>query len=106
LDLDDEAEQSILRKCLHFKMPVPDRIRNAPELLPGLEMFYRAFHSLSTCRPVGMGVGAIPWTAVHAYGTMQELDQLQFEALEYHIGRMDSAYLEWSHRKNTPSSKK
>jgi hypothetical protein len=105
LDLDDKAEQSILQKCLHFGIPIPNKIKNAPELLPGLELFYRAFHKLSTCRPVGMGPGPIPWTAVLAYGTMQELDQLQFEALEYHISRMDGAFLEWIDRKNKGGNK-
>lgn len=26
-----------------------------------------AYFELATCRPVGMGLGPIPWTAIHEY---------------------------------------
>lgn len=56
-------------------------------------MYMSAFHRLSTCRQIGMGVGPIPWTAIVQYGSMQELSQDQSEALHYHMARMDDAYL-------------
>lgn len=35
-----------------------------PELEPGLEIFFRAWRALDTCRSIGMESGPIPWDAV------------------------------------------
>jgi hypothetical protein len=35
--------------------------------LSGFEWLWEAFVELSSCRQTGMGVGAIPWTAVQRY---------------------------------------
>lgn len=91
--LDRKQEELVLKQCRDWGDPLPDYIRNAPELLPGLELYMQAFHRLSTCRQVGMGLGPVPWTAVVQYGSMQELGQDQLEALHYHMARMDEAYL-------------
>lgn len=42
-----------------------------------------AYSELATCRPVGMGgLGAIPWTAIHAYAEAKGLaDPTTFERL-------------------------
>lgn len=81
-------------------MALPPQLRDAPEVAPGLELYYHAFQRLSTCRPVGMGLGPIPWTSIKQYAILQELDQLQSEALEYHISRMDSAFLDRMNKKD------
>jgi len=70
-------------------------IRDAPELMPGLQLYTRAFRELSTCRQIGMGIGPIPWTAVNDWINQNDLTQDQAETLRHHIQAMDQAYLEW-----------
>ena len=98
--MDRDVEESILLKCYQFGQPLPKHILEAPELAPGLEYYFNAYKRLSTCRQVGMGIGPIPWTAIHEYARMQELCQSDEQDLEYLVGRMDSAFLEWNSRKN------
>lgn len=93
MKLDRKHYEWILRDHQQWGTPLPDFILNTPELLPGLELYKLAFNDLSTCRQIGMGIGPVPWTAIQEYGSMQGLGQDQFEALHYHIARMDEAYL-------------
>lgn len=74
--------------------PLPKKIRNAPELILGLEFYYNAFEDLSSCRELGFGVGPIPWTAMKDY--CHEYDITGDDDLEdffYFIRQMDNAYL-------------
>lgn len=103
MELDRDVEQSIRAKSYQYKIPLPDYIKNAPVLLPGLELYHKAFIRLNTCRSVGMGPGPIPWTSIRQYGIMQELSQDQLDALHHHISVLDEAYLEWSVKKNGKS---
>ena len=46
-------------------MPLPEAILNKPSLIPGLELYYRAFWDLMADRQSGMGgTGMIQYTAV------------------------------------------
>ena len=47
--------------------PVPDSLIG-PDVLPGYEDWYRAFHELSTDRQIGMAVGPIPAAAIDRHG--------------------------------------
>ena len=75
-------------------LPLPDRIQNAPDLLPGLELYYLAFMELSDSRSIGMGLGPIPWKVVHDYAQAYGLDSDQTEEMHFHIKEMDAAYLQ------------
>ena len=51
----------------------------------------RAYSDLSTCRPIGMGVGPIPWTAVDTYcerkglvGDARLVFEVCIRALDHH----------------------
>jgi len=80
-------------------LPLPDRIQNAPELLPGLELYYIGFIDLSDSRSLGMGLGPIPWFTVQQYCKEFALDEDQTEAMHHHIKVMDAAYLEHQRKK-------
>ena len=88
-------EQKILEDCYRLRRPLPQAIREAPELNLGLEFAYQAFWELTTCRPVGFGVGAIPWSAIReyalAYGVDEEEDFSEFTLL---IRAMDRVYVD------------
>jgi hypothetical protein len=89
-----------MQQCLREGLALPDRIANAPELLPGLELFYLGFVELTDSRQLGMGLGPIPWKVIHDYCEALELDEEQTEAMHHHLREMDAAYLE-HHRKKT-----
>lgn len=80
-------------------IPLPEKIVNAPELLPGLEMYLTAFNRLSTCRQLGMACGPIPYTAIGIYAEQQQFDEEHTDALYYFIEALDLAFLNWSAKK-------
>lgn len=90
-----EIEQFIIESALKQKMPIPDKIANAPELLTGLELYYDAFLELSTCRMFSMGVvGPIPWTAVLNYAESHGLaGEDDFYLLVSYIRGMDEVFM-------------
>ncbi len=76
------------------RLPLPDRIQNAPELELGLELYYGAFWDLDSCRPLGMGEGPIPWIAIEQYAQLNDIVGDQREMLHFHIRQLDNAYLQ------------
>lgn len=90
------TEKKIIEQCVMHKMPLPDKIANAPELYFGLELYYKAFLDLTTCRGQGYGTeGPIGWLAIREYADAYDLSGEQREDLFYHIQHMDSAYLDF-----------
>lgn len=92
------VEERILRQCQREHLPLPERIKNAPQLELGLELYYTAFLDLMTSRG-GMGDGAISWQVAQEYGLVNSFDEEQIEDLHYHITRMDDAYMKWNKAK-------
>ena len=94
------TEKVILEQCYRNKMPLPESIKNAPELLPGLELFYGAFFDLTSCRTgLHSTEGPIKWTAMDRWAERYQLDDEQWEDLVYHLGQMDEAYLKFKTKK-------
>lgn len=73
------------------RLQLPERIKNAPELEMGLELYYGAFFDLHTCRG-GWGDGYIPWTAIDEYCDRLGLSDDQREDMHYYIREMDEQY--------------
>jgi hypothetical protein len=86
-------------------MPVPDKIKNKPEIKPGLDLYWRAFQDLSTDRDVGMGVGPIPWLAIHAWAERNYIRGDDFERLVLILRGLDNIYLEKQAAKDKSKSK-
>lgn len=53
----------------------------------------QAFFDLDSERPVGFGLGRIPFSAIVAYGQLYEFDEQQREELIYFTREMDAAHL-------------
>lgn len=70
-------------------------------LAPGLEFYYNAFNTLSSCRPIGMAEGRIPWTAANEFSLRYGLNDVELDVLWSLISKMDSAYLEWQSKKTS-----
>jgi len=87
--------------------PLPEKIENAPVLLPGLDVFYNAFLELSTCRAHGMGVlGPIPWTAISAYAEYEGFTSEQdFDLFVLYIRDMDREFLKHMSKKLNTKTK-
>lgn len=98
----DEAK--IVEQCVRTRQPYPDTIANAPELMPGLSLFYIAFLDLTSCRSLGYSQGPIPWLAIHHYCEAHEIEGEQKEDVFYHIARLDKTYLDWSAKKSAAPS--
>lgn len=73
---------------------MPDSLKDPPELWEGLRLFYNAFFDLHGCRQLGDAVGPIDWIAIDRYCERYQIEGEQYDAMHYHIGRMDHAYLE------------
>lgn len=75
------------------RLPLPDRIQNAPELELGLMLYLVAFWDLDSCRPLGYGEGPIPWTTIEQYAQLNGIEGEQCEMLHYHVRQLDNTYL-------------
>lgn len=105
------TEKAILQACARERRPPPARIANAPDLLPGLELFYLAFMDLTSCRGQGYGTeGPISWLTIDDYAARCGYLGEQREDLIYHMQRMDAEYLKYKTKKleaaNKPAPKK
>jgi len=79
---------------------LPDSIKNAPSLLPGLELYWQGFMDLMGSRVIGMGLSPIWWSEIQRYCEVKGLDDFQTEAMHHHIRAMDKFYLEFSMKKS------
>ena len=87
-------EQIIINASQKRGCPLPDKIANAPSLIRGLERVFNAFINLNTCRPVGMGVGFIPWIAIDTYAQRMGYMGANYDEFVELIRAMDEEYME------------
>lgn len=100
-----EDERLILEQCARENIPVPKKIRDAPELQMGLQLYWIAFTDLNSCRQIGYSVAPIPWTAIREYAVANGFDEEQEEDLIYLMGCMDREYIKFTNRKSDVTSK-
>lgn len=101
-----EMEGTIVRQCLKTGQPLPKAIQDAPELALGLEFTYTAFWEMGTCRPVGFGVGYIPWRDILKYAEHYHLDEEATEDFMFLIRAMDKAFMEQEMEKQKAGKEK
>lgn len=61
-----------------------------PELDPGESILHRAYHELSTCRPIGMSLGPIPWLAMLEWASYHELGRTETDLMINILRRVDA----------------
>jgi len=93
-------EEQIIKQAMKSGLPIPSRIENAPSIWPGLELYYLGFLELNSSRQIGFQLGPIPWLSIEQYSKAKELDEEQTEAMHFHIGEMDKAYLKHQAKKS------
>lgn len=97
------SEGKLIEQMIRDNVELPDHIKNAPELLHGLELFYNGFQDLSSCRSVGFSIGPIPWTATDQYCTRFKIRGDQRDDFFYYVELMDEAYRAYVDKKSKPS---
>lgn len=106
----EPVEQQIIIRCLRENREFPEKIRDAPSLFIGLELFFRAWTELGSCRSSGWEEGAIPWTAINDYALRYGIEDELYDDLLYYVRMLDIAYL--THRRakaekaKTPNKKR
>lgn len=96
----------ILEQAYRQGLPIPDRIKNAPDLELGLELYYGAFFDLTSCRNALHNTeGPVPWDKVRLWAYENELDDEQTGDLHFYLGMMDEAYLKFKAKKMAAANK-
>lgn len=79
------------------RLPLPQRIQDAPTLNLGLEIYLAAWIDLNSCRPPG-GNYPIRWIDIHDYADRLDLSPEQREDMHHLVREMDAEYLRWRDR--------
>lgn len=83
-----------MRDAILAGEPIPDKVRDAPELRKGLELYFNAYMDLDDERQYGMmGACALPWSSIAMYSQFYGLDEEQTESMLFLVRRMDRANL-------------
>lgn len=93
------VERKIIEQCLRERLPFPRKIRDAPELWIGLELFFGAFIDLDGDRPSGWTLRPIPWARIMDYAEAYNIADEQREDLIFLVRMMDKAYLKHMEKK-------
>jgi hypothetical protein len=84
--------------------PIPEAIQNAPELLPGLDVFYYAFLELNSERPASFsGMRAIPVSKIREAAVRLEYVQEEDQDYFVHMIRSMDLFTIKFHTKEKPS---
>ena len=89
----EPIEQNIIKQAERFGQPIPDRIKNKPEIQTGLEFHLDAFFDLDSERSHAIALTAIPRSKIVDYAKEYELDEDQKERLLFYIRRMDNEHI-------------
>lgn len=87
------SEDTIIRQARMARQPIPDFIRNKPELDPGLDVYLQAYFDLDGERTHAFGPTAIPVTSMLQYANAFKFDDDQLDDLIYFVRKMDTENL-------------
>ena len=88
-----EIEKRLAQEAYRSGEPMPDRIKNAPDLFAGMELYFTAYQELESERQIGMGIGPIPFTAILKYAEFYELPAEQADDLVYYVRKLDNHFM-------------
>lgn len=101
-----DKEEFLIAQAKKARAPIPERILNRPELLPGLEFIFNAFNDLCSERQMSMALGPIPWSVIDQYARRYNLDSESYEVFKYLIRQMDITFIKFYNDKKPVSSGK
>lgn len=85
---------------------IPEWYLDEPELLPGDELFMRAYWTLDSERPAGFTLCRIPWSKVIAYGERKGLEPVVCDWLWEVISAMDNGYIGFVMKRSEKDSRR
>lgn len=89
-------EKTLLGLAQRQNMPIPEKIANAPELLPGLQMYLDCFNDLNHSRFNSSGfVGHIHYNVIDLWCNNNDVEGDQKLAVLHIISKMDQVYINW-----------
>lgn len=89
-----KTEAVIIELARKTGMPLPDRIANKPQLIGGLELYWKAFCELSSDRDIGMAEGPIPWSSMNMWAVRHGIYGDGFDRFVAVLRSLDEAYLD------------
>lgn len=87
---------------MRFGMPLPERIKNAPDLWMGNELFYKGFLDLTSSRPIAMALGPLSLLTIIEYCMIMGIEGEQQEDFIWVLQHLDQKYLDWSGARGKP----
>jgi len=87
------TEQKIIQMCIQSRRPLPEAIRDAPEVPLGLGLFFSGFLDLNDERSIGFSEGPIPRRAMREYCEEHDLQDEVREDFFYYTKMLDQVYL-------------
>lgn len=89
-------EKTLLDLAARQNMPIPDKILNAPELEPGLQLYMDCFNDLNHSRFNSSGfVGRLHYNLIDLWCNNNGVYGDQKLAMIYIIGKLDYVYVTW-----------
>jgi hypothetical protein len=87
------SEETILKQAKMGGQPIPDFIKNKPELDVGLDVYLQAYFDLYSERTHSFGPAGIPTTSMLLYASAFNFDDEQTDDLVYFLRKMDAENL-------------
>ena len=94
-----ESEANVIKGCFASKQPLPQFVKDAPELFFGLEVYIDSFWKLSRDRSSGMGPGPIPYSSLLNFAENLDLLEEDVEDFCYLLMEMDTEFLAYASEK-------
>jgi len=89
-----KTEAAIIELARKTGMPLPDKIANKPQLIGGLELYWKAFVELSSDRAISMAEGPIPWSSMNSWALRHGIYGNDFDRFVAVVRGVDEAYLQ------------
>lgn len=88
-----QSEETILRQAKLARQPIPDFIKNKPELDSGLDLYLQAYFDLDGERTHAFGPTPIPTTSIIAYAQAFKFGDEELDDLVFYVRAMDTENL-------------
>lgn len=94
-------QHQLLRDAYKSRMPVPDKFKNAPDLLPGVELYFTGYLELASFAGLPRARRQIVWADVRAYALDHGFDEEQRFIWFECVAALDREWLGWEAKKRT-----
>lgn len=86
------VEKKLLSQAISSGAPIPPKMANAPDLMPGLSLYLHAFTELSDGREEGK---PLAWDLIDRWCRVHDILGETRELVFHHLKALDKAFLMW-----------